>query len=172
MVNFIVIRSSSQQATRVDPSGGLCRFLLPASQFIHVYFEYILFSYLFTHSIMHKLLCHHSCKTHRWIKPYKMFFHMIHAPWRQSVRITLSRPTHHHLPSLAISLSSLSRLAFSCITFFLCNILRSFMLISEILELVSWEVFETGLVDPPEEAVRVVLALADRRADSRILSCN
>lgn len=46
------------------------------------------------------------------------------------------------------------------------------MLISEILELVSWEVFETGLVDPPEEAVRVVHALADRRADSRILSCN
>lgn len=46
------------------------------------------------------------------------------------------------------------------------------MLISEIFELVSSEVFEIGLVDLPEEAVRVVLVLADRRADSRILSCN
>lgn len=46
------------------------------------------------------------------------------------------------------------------------------MLISEILELVSSEVFETDLVDLPEGAVRVVLALADRRADSRILNCN
>lgn len=46
------------------------------------------------------------------------------------------------------------------------------MLRSEILELVSSDVFETVLVDLPDETVRIVLALADRRADSRILSYN
>lgn len=85
---------------------------------------------------------------------------------------SLNANAHHHLPNLAISLSSLSLLAFNCITFFLCNILRSFMLRPEILELVSSEVFETVLVDLPEETLRIVLALADRRADSRILSYN